>query len=55
MRTSPFHRFPPLPILFLAVFVDMVGFGIVLRTALPEEALSSRLYCIVVGDEGGSS
>jgi len=29
MRTSPFHRFPPLPILFLAVFVDMVGFGIV--------------------------
>jgi hypothetical protein len=29
MRTSPFHRFSPLPILFLAVFVDMVGFGIV--------------------------
>jgi MFS family permease len=29
MRASPFHRFPPLPILFLAVFVDMVGFGIV--------------------------
>ena len=29
MRISPFHRIPPLPILFLAVFVDMVGFGIV--------------------------
>ena len=29
LRASPFHRFPPLPILFLAVFVDMVGFGIV--------------------------
>jgi DHA1 family tetracycline resistance protein-like MFS transporter len=29
MRTSPFHRFSPLPILFLVVFVDMVGFGIV--------------------------
>ena len=28
MSTSPFHR-SPLPILFLTVFVDMVGFGIV--------------------------
>lgn len=29
MRASQFHRFSPLPILFLTVFVDMVGFGIV--------------------------
>jgi MFS family permease len=29
MRTSSFHRFSPLPILFLAVFVDMLGSGIV--------------------------